>query len=87
MKRIVIAAIMVGFGVLPSVALAERATEYVYGDGSSESEARANAIAYAKNLYNHHTVKGISFGQCSYTRPYNNEHRRCKLPVHVERHD
>lgn len=87
MNKITIAVLAACLTGLPVTAWAQRTTEYVLQTGPTKSAARENAIKYAKNLYNHYTVKSISFGECIYTPPPGvNQHWDCKLPVYVERH-
>jgi len=87
MNKTALIALALGLTGLSSAALAQRATEYVLQTGPTRAAARENAIKYAKNLYNHYTVKSISFGECIYTPPPGvNQHWDCKLPVYVERH-
>lgn len=86
MNKIVIAAFALGMTSLSSVALAERATEYIIESGWTKTEAREKAIKVAKQRYNHYTIKSISFGECIYHQPYENQPVDCKLQVYVERH-
>ena len=86
MNKIVIAAFALGMISLPSATLAERATEYIIESGWTKAEAREKAIKRAKVIYNHYTIKSISFGECIYHQPYENQPWDCKLPVYVERH-
>lgn len=87
MKKIAIVAMAASLCGLSSAAMAQRTTEYVLQTGPTKAAARENAINYARNLYNHYTVKSISFGECIYTPPPGvNQHWDCKLPVYVERH-
>lgn len=87
MNRIVIAAFALGMASLPSAAWAERVTEYIIESGWTKAEAREKAIKRARLVYDHYTVKSISFGECIFHQPYENQPIDCKLPVHVERHE